>query len=61
MYLVASRGSRGRALEMSVCSIDTRKRNLKDSIRKTQNQKAPNRQCSHLKDSPSCLALANKT
>jgi hypothetical protein len=32
---------------------------MKDLIIKDLNQKASNRQCSHLKDSPSCLALAN--
>lgn len=34
---------------------------LKDSIIERQNQKASNRQRSHLKDSSSCLALANQT
>jgi hypothetical protein len=34
---------------------------IKNSIRKNQNQKPPNRKCSYLKDNPSCLALANQT
>ena len=35
--------------------------NGKDSIRQKENQKASNRQCSHLKDSYSCVLLANQT
>jgi hypothetical protein len=39
---------------------DGRRSDLRDSIRKKQNLKASDRQCSYLKDSPSCLALANQ-
>jgi hypothetical protein len=36
-----------------------RRSNVKDSIRQQETQKASNRQCSHLKDSCSCVLLAN--
>ena len=35
--------------------------NGKDSIRQKENQNASNRQCSHLKDSCSCVLLTNQT
>jgi hypothetical protein len=38
-----------------------RRSNVKDSIREKGDQKASNRQCSHLKDSCSCVLLANQT
>jgi hypothetical protein len=38
-----------------------RQSSLKDPIRRKQGQKASNRQCSHLKNSSSCPALANQT
>jgi hypothetical protein len=36
-----------------------RRSNVKDSIREKGDQKASNRQCSHLRDSCSCVLLAN--
>ena len=34
-------------------------RSVKDSISKEQTLKLPNRNCSHLRDSPRCLTLTN--
>jgi hypothetical protein len=42
-----------------VTSADGRRSNLKDSTREEQNKEVSDRQCSHLKDSPSYLALTN--
>ena len=41
--------------------LDAEAGNVKDSIRQKENQKASNRQCSHLKDSCSSVSLANQT
>ena len=38
-----------------------RRSNVKDLIRQKENQKASNRQCSHLKDSCSSVSRANQT
>jgi hypothetical protein len=38
-----------------------RRSNVKDLIRKKENQRASNRQCSHLEESCICVLLANQT